>query len=108
MTEDPVQSFADQLISEVNENVSEETPFSQEVFTQLILERLEDAGHLEGTFPLYQEGRIGNANYRVDGYAYDEERSRLELFTTIYSDEMPPPKLHAADVGKAIERVLRF
>ncbi len=108
MTDDPIQAFADELISDVNENVSEDAPFSEEVFTQLILERLEEAGHLETTFPLYQEGRIGNAPYRIDGYAYDEERSRLELFTTIYSDEIPPARLASADVSRAIERVLRF
>ncbi len=108
MTEDATAEFLQEIIAEVEESLSSEAPFSQEVFTRLILERLEEAGHLDATFPLYQEGRVRNAAYRIDGYAYDEERARLDLFTTIYSGDLPPSKLPAADVTKALERALRF
>ena len=108
MTDDATAAFAQELTAEVEEALSPETPFSQEVFTRLVLERLEEAGHLDGTFPLYQEGRVKNAAYRIDGYAYDEERARLDLFTTLYSGDLPPSKLGAADVTKALERALRF
>jgi hypothetical protein len=107
MSEDAVQKYAEELIREVEEGL-DEIPFSEEVFTRLILERLEDAGHLESTFPLYQEGRIRNASYRIDGYAFDEERSRLDLYTTIYSGDLPPNRVPAADVTRAFERALRF
>ena len=108
MTADPIDGFSQELLAEVEEGLSPETPFSQEVFTRLILERLEEAGHLDGTFPLYQEGRVGKAAYRIDGYAFDEETSRLDLFTTIYSGDLPAGKISAADVTKAYERALRF
>ncbi len=108
MTDDATVEFSQDLIAEVEESLSTEAPFSQEVFTRLILERLEEAGHLDATFPLYQEGRVRNAAYRIDGYAFDEERSRLDLFTTIYSGDVPPGKIPSADVTKALERALRF
>ncbi len=108
MTDDPISLFAQELAAEVEESLTSETPFSQELFTGLILERLEEAGHLNATLPLYQEGRVRNAAYRIDGYAYDEDRSRLDLFTTIHSGDLPPAKLPAADVTKALERALRF
>src|SRR5215208_4005164 len=82
--------------------------FSQEVFTKLILERLEEAGHLDATFPLYQEGRVRNATYRIDGYAFDEELARLDLFATMSSGDLPASKLPAAEVTKALDRALRF
>jgi len=108
MSDDAIDNFSQELVSEIEEGVSTDAPFSQEVFTRVILERLEEAGHLEATFPLYQEGRIRNAAYRIDGFSFDEERSRLDLFTTIYSGELPATKLPAADVTKALERALRF
>jgi AIPR protein/abortive infection phage resistance-like protein len=108
MTEEAAAAFSQEMTAEVEEGLTDEVPFSSEVFTRLILERLEDAGHLDGTFPLYQEGRVRNAAYRVDGYAHDEDRARLDLFTTVYSGELPPSKLPAADVTKALERALRF
>ncbi len=51
---------------------------------------------------------MGNAGYRIDGFAFDEERSRLDLFTTLFVGEMPPARIPTADAGRAFERALRF
>lgn len=108
MSNEAVADFSKEIIAEVEDGLTNEQPFSQEVFTRLILERLEEAGHLDGAFPLYQEGRIKKAAYRIDGYAYDEDRLRLDLFTTIYSGDFPVSKIPSADVKKALDRALRF
>lgn len=108
MTDDALDAFALELGLEVEEHVGGEEPFSQNIFTRLILEGLEEAGHLDGTFLVHQEGRIRNASYRIDGYAHDEDRARLDLFTTIYTGDVPASKLAGADVTKALERALRF
>jgi len=108
MMDDAIAAFSREMIAEVEEGLSPEAPFSQEVFTRLIRERLEEAGHFDATFPLYQEGRVRNAAYRIDGYAFDEERSRLDLFTTIYSGDLPANKIPGPDATKALERALRF
>ena len=107
MTDEAVLRFAKEIDRDVNEGLSE-MPFSEEVFTRIILERLEEAGHLEGTLPLFQTGRVRNAIYRIDGYAFDEDRSRLELFTTLYQPDLPPERIPAAEVTKAFERAIRF
>lgn len=106
--EEAIAAFSHEMVAEVEEGISSDAPFSQEVFTRLILERLEEAGHFDTTFPLYQEGRVRNAAYRIDGYAFDEERSRLDLFTTIYSGDLPASKIPGPDATKALERALRF
>lgn len=108
MMEDSVQRFAESLAREVEENLNEDAPFSEGVFTSLVLEKLEEAGHLENAFDLYQEGRIRNAGYRIDGYAFDEERLTLDLFTTIYSGAGESERIPTAEVNKAFERALRF
>ena len=108
MSEDAVDRFAVQLAAEVKEGVSVETPFSESIFTRLVLEQLEEAGHLDGTFELHQEGRLGSAAYRIDGFAFDEDRARLDLFTTLYTGEIPAARVPAADVTKAFKRALRF
>lgn len=105
--DDAVQRFAKEIVSDVNDGLTE-IPFSEEVFTRLVLERLEDAGHLEGTFPLFQQGRVKNSIYRIDGYSFDEDRSQLELFTTIYREDLPPTRIPPAEVTRAFERAIRF
>lgn len=107
MTDDAVQRFAKEIVTDVNDGLSE-IPFSEEVFTGLVLERLEEANHLDGTFPLFQQGRVRNAIYRIDGYSFDEERSRLELFTTIYREDLPPVRIPQPEVNRAFERAIRF
>lgn len=108
MTEDTLLRFAEAISREVEENLGTDTPFSEGIFTAMLLERLEEAGHLENTFDLYQEGRIRNAAYRIDGYAFDEDRLRLDLFTTIYSGAGQPERIAGAEANKAFERALRF
>jgi len=107
MSDEALQQFAKELSRDVEEGLSE-IPFSEEVFTRLVLERLEEAGHLENTFPLYQEGRLKNAVYRIDGYSFDEEQLRLDLFTTIFVQDLPAARLATPDAARALERALRF
>jgi hypothetical protein len=109
--EDPLQTFAKALASDIEEAVSSPdapTFFSGEMFTKLVLERLEDAERLEQAFDLYQEGHTGRASYRIDGYAIDDERGVLELFTTIHTGDIPPVRLPMAEIRSAYDRALRF
>jgi hypothetical protein len=107
LSEDAVNRFATQLTADINDGISEMPPSAAD-FTRLVLERLEEAGHLDDTFVLYQEGWIGNAGYRIDGFAFDEDRARLDLFTTLYTAEVPPARLPAAEVARAFQRAFRF
>lgn len=108
MSDDAITIYARELASEVEQGISAETPFSANVFTRLVLERLEEAGHLEAAFDLHQEGRLGNALYRIDGFAFDEERARLDLFTTLHQGEVPPVRIAGSEAARAAERALRF
>jgi len=108
LTDDAIVRFANELAAEVADSLSDDSPFSVNNFTHLVLERLEEAGHFDGAFDLHQEGRLGQAIYRIDGFAFDEERGHLDLFTTIYRGEVPPARIGSQDVSRAIERALRF
>ena len=108
MSDDATEHFSRELAIDVEDGLSAEMPFSAGVFTRLILERLEDAGHLDDAFELHQEGRVGTAAYRIDGFALDEERGQLDLFATIHTGDVPPSRIPAADVTKALARALRF
>lgn len=113
MADDATMDFLQDLVSEVEEGLSAVEPFTVNIFTAMILERLEEAGHFDETFPVYQAGhfkdrRRRNIAYRIDGYAYDEERGRLDLFTTLFSGDRDAARIPAADVTKALERALRF
>lgn len=108
MIDDAVLKFSRDLKLEIDEQISDIQPMSEGAFTELLLERLEDVGHFSDTRELYQEGRVRNAVYRIDGFAWDEEGTRLDLFTTIYQNLPFPQKLSSAEISRALERALRF
>lgn len=108
---EPRDIFAQELADDIEEAVASpdaSTVHSSVMFTHTVLERLEEAGRIEGAFNLFQEGFAGRAIYRIDGYSIDEERGSLELFTTIHTGELPPRRLTPAEVRTAYERALRF
>lgn len=108
---DVLDQFAQDFTAEVEEAVAGPdafTAFSSEMFTRMTLERLEDAEQVDGAVDLFQEGWSGRSSYRIDGYAIDEDRGTLELFTTIHTGECPPRKLATAEMRTAYEKALRF
>jgi hypothetical protein len=108
MIDEAVRRFAESLAGDVGDALTPESPFSAGAFTRLAIERLEEAGHLDGAFDLHQEGKLGNAGYRIDGYAFDEERFRLDLYATIFLGDPEPQRVPTADMNRAFERALRF
>jgi len=113
-----LNEFAAQLQSEVMEQSQgladgevEGDPgvdFKENVFTQLLIEELGDAGAIDGADICHYAARTGSGHVKVNAYAVDEEDSRVDLFTTIYRHESVPPALNATDVKHAFERALRL
>ena len=111
MAEEALDRFAETLGREVDEardDPSIALPSSEGVFTRLILEHLEEAGHFEGAFDLHQEGRFGRSLFRISGYAMDEDAGSLTLFATHYSGVHPPPRIPLQDVIRTAERARTY
>ncbi|TNC45235.1 AIPR family protein [Rubellimicrobium rubrum] len=109
--EDALGSFAEALVREVDEardDPSNPLPSSEGVFTRLVLEQLEEAGHLEGAFDLHQEGRVGRSTFRISGYAMDEEAGSLTLFATHYMGTLPPARVPLSELTRTAERAVTY
>lgn len=119
MTEDrELNEFAAQLQAEVMEQSQgladgevegdPGTDFKENVFTQLLVDELGDAGAIDSADICYYALRTGSGHIKVNGYAVDEEDCRVDLFTTVYRHEPAPPSLTATDLRQAFERALRL
>jgi hypothetical protein len=105
-----IESFARQLAEDVNEAVlsEQESPYHEQEFTRIVLERLADEGALENPIPLWQEGTFGRTIYKINGYAIPDDEERLVLIATVYTGEPIPRTLTKDEILKACQQAMKF
>lgn len=107
MSDDATTDFARILAGEVDEARDDpgvDVPSTEALFTRIVIDELEEIGHFEAAFDLAQEGRVGRSPFQISGYAIDEDAGHLTLFATLYSGDLPPRRVPAADLLKTAER----
>jgi hypothetical protein len=110
MTDLVPESFARELATEVNEAVDSErdSPYHEQEFTRIILDRLAEEGALENPIALWQEGSFNGATYRISGYSIPDDEERLVLITTIYTGEIPARRLSNDEILDACRQAIKF
>jgi hypothetical protein len=110
MSDLALESFARDLAGEVEEAVlsGQESPYHEQEFTRIVLERLADEGALENPMPLWQEGTFGRIFYKINGYSMPEDEERLVLFSTVYTGEAVPRALSKDEILKACQQAMKF
>ena len=111
MADDAVVKFAEALAREVDDARDDPTigvSSTEALFTRLVLQHLEEAGHLEGAYELSQEGKVGRSPFRISGYALDEEADTLDLFATAYDGDLPPKRIPLADLVKVAKQAMTY
>ena len=87
----------------------EEGNTPEQIFTEIALDMLTEAGETENYQIKYDEKISGRGvEHKINAYALSENYETLDLFVTIYngtSNISPVPK---PDAEKAIERLLKF
>lgn len=110
MSDLALEAFARDLAGEVEEAVhsGQESPYHEQEFTRIVLERLADEGALENPTPLWQEGTFGRTVYKINGYSIPEDEERLVLFATVYTGEIVPRALSKDEILKACQHAMKF
>ena len=101
-----LDEFANDLQQEVllNADLEGEKALLPDAFTRVMLDRLEEAGEIEEGYACYHRDR----GIEVSGYGLDEDAEVLDLFTTTYRGETPPPTVGKPDVEVAFRRLHSF
>lgn len=117
MSEDPrLAAFLERFRSQVLEAALEEaegaddvaaTAFREEAFTRVMLDFLEDHGHLSDVETCYVERRIGRGVGKLNAWQVDGDNGTAALVTTIYRGIPEPSSIPASELNQAVERALR-
>lgn len=104
------ESFAREIAFDVDLAVrsEKESPYHEQEFTRIILDRLSDEGALENPIALWQEGSFDGELYKISGYSMPDDEERIALITTIYTNEVPPRKLSSDEILGACRQAIKF
>ncbi|MGY4305165.1 hypothetical protein ACVIJ6_002408 [Bradyrhizobium sp. USDA 4369] len=110
MSEEAIEIFARELAAEVDEAVQlgDNSIYSEEEFTRLVLDRLGDEGAIENPMLLWQEGSFSRTRYKITGYSIPDDEERLILVTTLHTGEMPPRALTRDEILNALQQAMKF
>ena len=110
MTDEALIRYAHELAAEVDESVQsgDESVYSEEEFTRIVLDKLADDAALDNPGVLYQEGTFGRTRYKITGFSIPDAEDRILLVTTVHTGDLPPRALTADEVKTAVTQAANF
>ena len=111
MSEDPgrfVAELGSQIMDRAGGLDGSAADFKENVFTEIVLEHLEELGVVEGAECVFFEGKAGRGSGKVNGYAVSEELGSIDLFVSVFLNASEPVRVPADEVRKAVEQAVRY
>lgn len=78
--------------------------FTENAFTQLVIDYLIEAGEIEDGHVCYHKAR----GLKINGYNLQEDEGRLDLFVSLYTQARIPETVPKEDINKALNQALSF
>lgn len=107
-----LHKFYQEVCTDINTTqlTEEEGGIREQIFTELALGLLVDAGETENYRVCYDEklDKLGRVSHKVNGYALSENYETLDLYVTIFKNTDTIITTTKAEVETAITRVTRF
>lgn len=101
--------FLRETQAQVREQLSGGAPFAEIVFSEVVMQHMADAGMtFEPVEVCHFQGKIGNANLRLSGYAMSEDADQLDLFVSLYSGVDEIIRIPDTETKTAVEQCIRF
>ena len=103
--------FSRQINSEVHDRIAsgtDESPFSESVFTGIVLDYLSEIGMVDNPQVCQHDGRLRNATIRISGYSFSDDGDRLDLFVTVFRDQSEPASVPREELVDAAQQAARF
>ncbi len=81
----------------------------EQIFTQVAVDLLADAGETENARVAHDEGRLGTKNqHKINAYAEPDNYETIDLFITIYKGKDEPARLAKEEIDTAAKRITNF
>lgn len=100
--------FLGETQAEVRTGMSDGSPYAEMVFSELVMQHMAEVGMTFEPVVCHYQGKVGNANLRLSGYAMSDDADQLDLFVSLYGgvDELTP--IPDSENLTALQQCLRF
>lgn len=103
-----LEEFLDATKFEVASQMNEGSSFAELVFCDVVMQHLVDAGMTFEPVVCHFQGKIGNANLRISGYALSDDSDQLDLFVSLYGGFDSLTSIQDQDSKTAAQQCVRF
>lgn len=103
-----LDEFLEETRAEIAIQMSDGSPFAELVFCEVVMQHLVEAGMTFEPVVCHFQGKVGNANLRLSGYAISDDADQLDLFVSLYEgfETLTPVQDHGAMT--AAQQCVRF
>jgi hypothetical protein len=103
-----LDDFLAETRAEIATQMNEGSPFAELVFCEVVMQHLVDVGMTFEPVVCHFQGKVGNANLRLSGYAISDDADQLDLFISLYEGFESLTPVQDQDSKTAAQQCLRF
>lgn len=107
-----ITKFYQELCNDINsiQQSEEEGGLKEQIFTELALNLLTDAGETENFRVCYDEkiDKLGRILHKINGYSLSENYETLDLYITIFKNTIDVSTVLKSEIDSSITRINRF
>lgn len=103
-----LDGFLAETRAEIAAQMSDGSPFAELVFCEVVMQHLVDAGMTFEPVVCHFQGKVGNANLRLSGYAISDDGDQLDLFVSLYGGFESTTPIQDQDSKTAAQQCVRF
>jgi hypothetical protein len=100
--------FLRETQADVRAAMSDGAPYAEIIFSEIVMQHMSEIGMTFEPVACYFQGKMGNANLRLSGYAMSDDADELDLFVSLYEGVDEPTNVPDSENLTALEQCLRF
>ena len=103
-----LDEFLEETRAEIAVQMSDGSPFAELVFCEVAMQHLVDVGMTFEPVVCHFQGKVGNANLKLSGYAMSDDADQLDLFVSLYEGFETVTSIQDQDSKTAAQQCVRF
>lgn len=94
--------------AEIAAQMSDGSSFTELIFCEVVMQHLMEAGMTFEPVVCHFQGKVGNANLKLSGYAISDDVDQLDLFVSLYEGFDTITRIQDQDTKMAAQQCVRF